>query len=408
MTCFLRIPCAYSQESDAANRMIREDAVKVFLDIHRRYHDYVKTEITFVNYVRDRKQAQVHILMTTQRTGSNGREFTFTFMGQEDFEGMNDTLTYVSRQMDTREIIRFGIVRVIKQGLVRYVARTPMAEQLSINFMREIDPTSVEDRWNNWVFSTGLEIDFRGEEATSMIGFEGYVTADRVTPEWKISLSAESEYDEDNYDVGDRVITSISRSNRVRANIVKSLGEHWSTGLNLSFNSSTYSNTKTSFSLAPGLEYNIFPYSESTRKEFRIIYRLGYENMQYFEKTIYDKTRESLFGESLSSTFEMKEKWGSVSTTLGGSHYFHDISKSELYLFSWLSIRLFEGFSVTLRGKFSMVHNQLSLPKEEATEEEILLHQKQLETQYNYSLSVGFRFTFGSIYSNVVNPRFGN
>ena len=47
------------------------------------------------------------------------------------------------------------------------------------------------------------------------------------------------------------------------------------------------------------------------------------------------------------------------------------------------------------------------LPKEGATEEEILLHQRQLATQYDYFASVGLRYTFGSIYSNVVNPRFG-
>jgi len=42
-----------------------------------------------------------------------------------------------------------------------------------------------------------------------------------------------------------------------------------------------------------------------------------------------------------------------------------------------------------------------------ATEEEILLEQRQLATQYDYFLSLGLRYTFGSIYSNVVNPRFG-
>jgi len=119
------------------------------------------------------------------------------------------------------------------------------------------------------------------------------------------------------------------------------------------------------------------------------------------------KYTKILFDESLSSTFELKEKWGSASITLEGSHYFHDLSKNRLRFHSDLTFRLFEGFSLLLHGNISRIHDQLSLPKEGATEDEILLHQRQLATQYDYFASVGLRYTFGSIYSNVVNPRFG-
>ena len=33
---------------------------------------------------------------------------------------------------------------------------------------------------------------------------------------------------------------------------------------------------------------------------------------------------------------------------------------------------------------------------------------RELETDYNYSFSVGLNFRFGSLKSNVVNPRFGS
>ncbi|UCE42062.1 MAG: hypothetical protein JSV17_03545 [Candidatus Aminicenantes bacterium] len=39
--------------------------------------------------------------------------------------------------------------------------------------------------------------------------------------------------------------------------------------------------------------------------------------------------------------------------------------------------------------------------------EEVLLRQKQLATGYTYSMSVGLSYTFGSLKSKVVNPRFG-
>jgi hypothetical protein len=43
----------------------------------------------------------------------------------------------------------------------------------------------------------------------------------------------------------------------------------------------------------------------------------------------------------------------------------------------------------------------------DATEEEVLLRQRELESGFEYNFRVGFSYTFGSIFSNVVNPRFG-
>jgi hypothetical protein len=42
-----------------------------------------------------------------------------------------------------------------------------------------------------------------------------------------------------------------------------------------------------------------------------------------------------------------------------------------------------------------------------ASYEDILLMRKQLATSFEYYFYVGLSYTFGSIYSNVVNPRFG-
>ena len=48
-------------------------AVRVFLDCgYRCDFDYLRTEIPFVNYVRDRLDAQVHVLVTRENTGSGG------------------------------------------------------------------------------------------------------------------------------------------------------------------------------------------------------------------------------------------------------------------------------------------------------------------------------------------------
>src|SRR3990170_985980 len=49
----------------------------------------------------------------------------------------------------------------------------------------------------------------------------------------------------------------------------------------------------------------------------------------------------------------------------------------------------------------------LSLPAGDRSAEEVLLLRRQLATTHRYSLGFGISYQFGSIYNNVVNPRFG-
>jgi hypothetical protein len=46
-------------------------------------------------------------------------------------------------------------------------------------------------------------------------------------------------------------------------------------------------------------------------------------------------------------------------------------------------------------------------PRRGATPEEILLRQRQLRSGYDYDFSLSLTYTFGSIFSAMVNPRFG-
>lgn len=394
------------QEGEIDRTEIEKNAVKIFLDVPGMYHSYIKMEIPFVNYVRDRKQAQVHVLLTTQRTASGGTEHTITLIGQGNFNNVSDTLVCITKEEDTEEIVRSKIVRVLKMGLVRYVAKTPLADNISISFDQKTNPAAAVDKWDYWVFNADIGTHVYGEESTKSFEVNGFFSADRVTPYLKVSLHIGANHEESHYKTEEDTIFSISKSRHFQGLLVKSLGEHWSAGIYGSTNSSTYSNIKFSANVSPAIEYNVFPYAESTRRQFRFLYRAGYTVFNYNEETIYDKFHEKLFNESLSATFEVKEKWGTVSSTLAGYNYFPDFNKNRLSFYSSLSLHLFEGLSLRIHGNLSMVHDQLSLSKVGATEEEILLHRKQVATQYDYFVLFGFRYTFGSIYSNVVNPRF--
>ena len=158
----------------------------------------------------------------------------------------------------------------------------------------------------------------------------------------------------------------------------------------------------------PGIEYNVYPYSQSTRKQFRILYKFGYNYVDYTDTTIYNRTKENLWLHNLTTSYTIIQKWGSVNGSIVYSNYFHDWSKNNLDFYASISMRIFKGLSLNLYGDYSIIHDQLGLVKGDASTEEVLLQRRELETQYSFYINFGFSYTFGSIYNNVVNPRFGS
>jgi hypothetical protein len=398
---------SYPKDRQSDLDELKKNALKIFLDCRRCDRDYIRTEIPFVNFVRDRKEADIHLLITTQRTGSGGDEYTMAFIGQKNFESTQDTLKYVTSQTDTRDDVRKGMVRVMKLGLVPFLNKTPIADLMNVIFEGEIKPTAVDDKWNFWVFNMSFSGSVSGEKQRNSVSLRGSFSANRVTPESKFRMSISGNFSESNFTYEDDSFSYYSDRKNFSSMYVWSLNGHWSVGAWFSASSSTYNNIDLSLSPSPAIEYNLFPYLQSTRRQLRFVYRLDYDYIRYREETIYNKTQEGLWGESLSVTFEVNEPWGNASATVAGSHYFHDFSLNRLELYGRLSLRLVKGLSLSMSGGFSAIHNQLSLRKGERSLDEILLRQSELATDFDYYASIGFSYTFGSVYSNVVNPRFG-
>ena len=401
-------PGLFGQDEAVEVEALKKTAPRVYLDCGSCDINYIKTEITFVNYVRDRNEAQIHILVTTLRTGSGGREYTISFLGQNEFAGINDVQTYYAGKLDTDDEVRLGLVKVLKVGLMPYVARTPIAARIALSWAPEDKPAEGSDRWNYWVFSLSGSGYFNGESTYKYGSLSLNGSANRVTPGLKIGLSLSVYRSKDKYILEDETIESVSESGDFSGLFVKSLGDHWSAGAYVEAESSSYENEDLSLTIAPAVEYNLFPYSESTRRQLRFLYRVGFRSVRYREETIYLKTSERLWNESLSASLELKEKWGSISASLEGSHYFHDVKKYRLDVFSVCSLQLVKGLNAYVIGSASRVHDQLGLRRLGATLEEVLLQRKQLATSYSYFAAVGLSFTFGSVYTNVVNPRFGS
>ena len=388
--------------------LIAESAPKVFIDCDNCDFDYIRSEISFVNYVIDRKNADIYILITKEGRGGGGDKYTLNFSGRNKYSAQEKILYFTTQEYETLDQIRVKMAQSLKLGLIPFVADSPIADNIHISYSTPKKPVAKSDRWNNWVFRTRLGGQLRGEKSAKGKSLDASVAAERVTNKWKIRMGAYMNHQEEEYQIGDDSVVGISKTRQFQSMTVRSLSRHWSLGAGLEAGSSTYSNMLFSFMAYPAIEYNIFPYSESTRREFRIFYGAGLGFNKYEKETIYEKTREWLWGQRIGIQLESKQEWGRIDVDIEGMNFFPDMSQNHLRVSSNLALHLVKGLSFAVHGGVSMIHDQIALPKGEATGQEILMQIRELETQYNYWFSLGFEYTFGSIYNNIVNSRFGN
>jgi hypothetical protein len=326
---------------------------------------------------------------------------------------MADTLKFNAGPDETADEIRQKSVNTLKMGLMRYIARTPLSKYMKISFTEPLKSTVSTDKWDIWVFRSSIYGYLQGEQTRKEQYLSGSLSANRITEEWKINISSSYSQDDSKYIVTDslgnqQTYFGANTSKYFRLLMVKSLNDHWSAGGTFRLGSSSYSNERFYLVMMPGIEYDLFPYSESTRRQLRILYSAGYDYEAYTDTTIYNKMKEGLWMHSITAAYQVVQKWGNINLTMGYSNYLHDWSKNNLSASIMLELRIAKGLSISLYGSAAAIHDQLSLVKENIPLDQILLQRKQLATQFQYFTSFGLTYTFGSIYNNVVNPRFGN
>ena len=406
---------AWAQEDTAAaDNENFPPGLLVFLDCERRTCDqnYLRREITFINYVRDRRDAQIHILVTNRNAGS-GQEYLFNFIGLREFEGDDTEQVWVSSNTNTDDEKRAGIAQRIRVGVLHYLAKTPLIDQIEIR--EEIQ--SIEDRflvvdpdddpWDFWVFRLHTDGEISGEDRRSEQKINFSVSASRTTPEWKIRNNANYRYDERTFILNDGNETvGMNRFWWFQHQTVKSLGDHWGLSGKMAVGHMTYMNNKLAIVGAPGIEYNIFPYSESSRRIFTFTYEVGLGRYQYFEETLFGTTEELLYDHTLLVNADAVQPWGEVEVGVELAQYLSDLDQWQAEVEGRLEFRIFRGLSVNISGKWAAVRNQRFLPARGQTDEQILLRQAALATDSRYEMKAGITYQFGSIFNNVVNPRF--
>jgi hypothetical protein len=386
--------------------------IRVFLDCRDDcFQDFMREEIEFVEYVRDPQEADVHVIVTTSTTGAGGRERAISFIGNGRFAGTEHQLRSTTEAGDSEDQQRRMLASAITIGLLNYLAAAGIGRDLSVEVSvgnARARPLPTEDPWNNWVMSLRGSLALQGEETSRETQWSAQIGGDRITDLWKITVGTEFDYSREDFDLDEEEPLRAYRDEReLDSLVVRSIDDHWSFGTMGQFESSTFNNLDAQVYLAPAVEFNFFPYSAYTRRQLRLNYSVGPYRAWYNEETLFGKFEDTLGRHEASVTLDQREPWGSLEVRFEASSFLPGLDRHRLELESDVSIRLARGLSFTVESVLSRLRDQLSLPKRDATEEEVLLRLRQLQSGYEYEVQVGLTYTFGSIFNTIVNPRFG-
>jgi len=405
-----------------------QQSLRVFLDCQGGVRGCDRTfftqELNYVNWVRDRFDSDVHLLLTSLNAGNGGRQITVYFLGQKGYTGKTDTLVVTTLPNDADDVVRRTLLRTFQLGLAPYVARTPIASRLRVTLANgfvapAINPRTIKDRWNLWLYRVDGNINASGEQLVRTTNLSTTLSAARTTEQWKINLGATGSYNERDFKVfvtnaatpGVRDTVSVvvlQRAANTNALIGRTLNEHWTAGVKVSAGFSEVLNQKFSGRVSPAIEYNYFPWTEATRRQLTALYYAGPNHYEYYGTTVFGRDRETRVNHTLLLALTQRQKWGNTNLTLEGSQYLHDLDRNHVTLSGFVDLRLGRGFSLNFRGSASRVRDQIYIAANAQSERDILTQRQQLQTNFRYNVNVGMGYTFGSIYNTIVNQRFGN
>jgi hypothetical protein len=389
-------------------------ALKVFLACERCDAAHLKSSLGFVEFVSDQAAADVSVTGSPASSGS-GQKWTLKIDGRGRFDGRTRTIDFDVAGSATADQTRADVARFLKLGLAEYAVATPLGKDLDLGFKRAAAATGAspikkdqKDPWNYWVYRLGANAYAYGEASSSSSDYSYSASATRTTDNWRLRMNASKSVSKSSFDLDEETTIKSRLGNwNVDGLAVKSVGPRWSLALTGGVTASTYSNQRRVARLTPGVEFDIFPYAESSKRSFTIQYTLGPANYQYDEETIFSKLEETIVQHVLATSVGFRQPWGQAGGSLSFSQQLTATDRTRLSFSGSTNIRIFKSLTLNTSGNYSRIRDQFTLPKGSASEEEVLLRQRQLATGYRYGFNIGFNYAFGALSNTHVNPRFG-
>jgi hypothetical protein len=400
------------------------DNIRLYLDCKTRCDmSFIKTEMNYIDFVSDRFTSNVYVMVTAQTTGSGGQEIMLYFNGQEQFKGMKDTLQFNRSSIGTDGEYRSQLVQYLKLGLTRYLAKTGIASKLNISVAESEDgPLNAKaktDPWNYWVMNMRVNGSYEKDDYSKEYSYNTSFDASRTTEKLKVRNRVYYNKSVQEITIDDKDVYT-SEEYGAKTNLVTSISKHWSYGAGLQFEYSSYSNLKSNFGVKPAIEYSFFPYKESVKKALTLYYDIGPNWVKYIDTPYYGEFapfKDNLMMHSLSLNFGLIQNWGNAYAYVNWESFLNDfhfqgkrIKGKDVRNFSVgasLDVRIFKGLSLSSAVEYEITKGIYpNIRQSDFDVDDILSNTRQYPTSNNFEVYLGLNYRFGSIYNNVVNPRF--
>ena len=383
----------------------QNEKIKIFLSC-RCDDDYLKQNTLFFDYVRDMDLSDIDVFVFEITNASGGRNYSFNFKGKNKFNKEYEISTTIPQNTSLNNA-RESLLDTYKLGMASILSNTDYQNQVEVNFnMNNLYPEKqTKDKWKNWVFEVFGSFNLENEQSINEEEFNLGFDIDRVTEKWRFRSDFELDRSIKFFSGGDQNYSSERESFYLSGSLVKSISSHFSTGIFSSYTKDTFRNLDSQINISPALEYNFIPYNQVLTREVTLAYKLGYNIYNYIEETIYEFEDQKIFNHSLTLNLRFREKWGSIYSYLVASQFLDLPEQNRLTINNNLNIRIIKGLSVRISAYFRLIRDQINLPKGEASVEDLLLRQRQISTNFQNRISMGFSYTFGSIFNNIVNQR---
>lgn len=402
---------AYSASSARAGAQTR--APRLYLSCPTDCYDkYLKQELSYFDFVRDPRQADYTLVVTRQRAANGGERLSVTCTPTAANAGIAlATSGDVSWAPGTTDhTLRPKLAQLMLRLLYERLSGDQKVEVFELRVPRRdgAQLSELADPWKYWVLTPQLT--GAGEAGSGYYFAEliGSLTVRRVTEQSKVRVRGGYQRNLSGYRLedGNRIRGDVYGWN-ARALYAHSVRQRSALGTLATARASEFENLRLQLYGGPVVEFNVFPYRENTTRQLRFAYQLGPWANWYFERNEADLRREVRPYHALSLVVDVNQPWGSVQCVAQVNSFLNEPKLFRASLGPLLSLRLFEGFALTLKGEGAYVRDLINLRGRPVTDNELLLWTAQQRTKFTLEFAISFSYTFGSVHNTIVNPRFG-
>jgi hypothetical protein len=287
---------------------LQSQAIRVFLDCQGRVRgcdrDFIVTDVNFVNWMRDRFDADVQILVSGLTNGGGGTENTITFIGRRKlrgdgrYPGAQHAAERPGRPYPPRT------ARTFKLGLARYVARSPIATRVQMAYVapfgqqqQQASAANLKDKWNLWTYTSNFNAFIRAEDQQQSINGSLSLSANRATEKWKLNFSVSGNVNEQRFEIPATATRERVHRDQRTAHVQRELADRALAVVALVGGAEgrrrllRLPQSGPGAARAAGRGVQLFPWTEQTRRQLTFLYNVGPNYYDYQRTTVFDRER---------------------------------------------------------------------------------------------------------------------